>query len=827
MPVTRGQRIQREDDELDILLSLHAIALDGMTDGICVLDSELRIVLFNSRLLEITGSQPNSVKTGTSLRGILEELRSDQSDSFSSAAQMWRHLQEALRQRKTFEVDRRNATGAMIRIQWRPVAGDGWVSTWRPISGEYLQHDLEAQFSRLREAFANSTRGACLYDAQKRLAAYNDQYLKIYGFERGDVKLGMSYKDILALAIRRGIYADVTPEDLLQSRDALFTTEPATRSINLTDGRVVQLTVHPIGEDGWACDYEDITIRVRHERELQEHNQLLDAVLSHMTHGLCAYDQNLRVIAVNRRYLEIYGLTEAEARPGTSLLDLMAGSIAHGVHRPGITAEEMFLDFKARLIENKEPVLHRTLANGRIIAVRHQPMANGGWVGTYEDVTERAQAEENISRMARHDALTGLPNRVLFREQMSEGLARVESYNGTMAVMYLDLDNFKTINDSLGHPTGDKLLQEVASRLGAAVGRGDTIARLGGDEFAILHPVEDDNDIDLLARRLINSVSDPILVDDHELNTSISIGIAIAPDHGNSSNQLMKSADLALYRAKAQGRNNYKFFEPAMDVQLQARRALETDLRRALSAGEFHLVYQPQISLATNKPVAIEALLRWNHPERGLVEPAEFIPVAEETGLIVPLGQWALRQACSDAARWPSGIRVAVNLSPAQFRPRGLVSMVTQILAATGLPAHRLELEITEALLMQQDESSVNALHQLRALGLRIAMDDFGTGYSSLSYLRSFPFDKIKIDQSFVAGGSKRLQSEAIVRAVAELGLSLGIETTAEGIETDEQLDLVRRAGCANWQGYLAGQPCGESEIVKVITRLSRNAAAA
>ncbi|HET7849010.1 MAG TPA: EAL domain-containing protein [Pseudolabrys sp.] len=810
-----------------MLLSLHAIALDGMADGVCVIDGELRIVLFNSRVLEMIGAQASSVKVGASLQNMLEGLTSEQADSSSFAAQMWRDLQEALRQQKTFEAEWRAPKGAMLRVQWRPVAGGGWVSTWRSVERESSQRDLEAQFSRLREAFANSTRGACLYDTRKRLVAYNDQYLRIYGFDRNDIRLGMSYKDILALAIRRGIYADVTPDGLLESRSALFTNEPATQNIHLTDGRVIQLTVHPSGQDGWACDYEDITIRVHHERALREHNQLLDAVLSHMTHGLCAYDRDLRVIAVNRRYLEIYGLTEAEARPGTSLLDLMARSIAHGIHRSGITAEEMFVDFKARLIENKEPVLHRTLANGRIIAVRHQPMANGGWVGTYEDITERAKAEENISRMARHDALTGLPNRVLFREQMSEGLARVDSYNGAMAVMYLDLDNFKAINDSLGHPTGDKLLQEVASRLGGAVGVGDTIARLGGDEFAILHPVDGENDIDFLARRLINSVADPIIVDDHELNTSISIGIAIAPDHGNSSNQLMKSADLALYRAKALGRNNYKFFEPAMDAQLQARRTLEIDLRRALSAGELYLVYQPQISIATNKPVAIEALLRWNHPERGLVEPAEFVPVAEETGLIIPIGQWALRQACSDAARWPSGIRVAVNLSPAQFRGRGLVSMITQTLAATGLAPHRLELEITEALLMQQDESSVNALHQLRAIGLRIAMDDFGTGYSSLSYLRSFPFDKIKIDQSFVAGGSKRLQSEAIVRAVAELGLSLGIETTAEGIETDEHLDLVRRTGCANWQGFLAGRPCRDSEIVKVIRRLSRNAAAA
>jgi diguanylate cyclase (GGDEF)-like protein len=517
---------------------------------------------------------------------------------------------------------------------------------------------------------------------------------------------------------------------------------------------------------------------------------------------------------VNRRYLEIYGLTESEARPGTTLLDLMRRSVARGIHSPGVTAEAMFADFRERLIENKEPVLHRRLADGRVIAVRHQPTASGGWVGTYEDITERHLAHENIARMARHDALTDLPNRLLFREKMEDGLACVQAGEESMAVMCLDLDNFKAINDSLGHPIGDKLLQGVGKRLANILDPKDTIARLGGDEFAILLRQGTSTDAETLARRLIDAVCEPIAIDGHEMNTGISIGIAVAPDNGISGDHLMKCADLALYRAKAEGRNGFRFFETAMDLQMRARHALEVDLRRALAEGEFHLVYQPVVRLDTGETTSMEALLRWTHPERGAIPPVEFIPVAEETRLIMPIGEWVLREACTEAARWPESMRLAVNLSAVQFRNRNLVATVMNALAAAGLSARRLELEITETVLMQEDDTILSMLHQLRGLGVRIAMDDFGTGYSSLGYLRSFPFDKIKIDRSFVSGKCSTAESEAIIRAIAELGTTLGIETTAEGIETTQQMELVRRAGCTEGQGYLIGRPRPISELL-------------
>ena len=359
------------------------------------------------------------------------------------------------------------------------------------------------------------------------------------------------------------------------------------------------------------------------------------------------------------------------------------------------------------------------------------------------------------------------------------------------------------------------------------VGNNDTVVRLGGDEFAVIHPNTDEQDVENLARKLINATANPFMIDGQLIYSSICIGTAIAPEHGCTAEQLMKCADLALYRAKGQGRNAWRLFDPEMDAEIQARRAIEIDLHRALSAGEFRLDYQPLINLATSEVVGMEALLRWTHPQRGPIPPAEFISIAEETGLIVPLGEWVLRQACAEARSWPSAIRLSVNLSPVQFRNRTLVSVVINTLAAERLPAARLELEITEAALMQKDDSVLTMLRQLRELGVRIAIDDFGTGYSSLSYLRKFPLDRIKIDRSFIADSDINVDSAVIVRTISALGQALGIDTTAEGIETAEQLKFVQQAGCTEGQGYFIGRPRAASEAREYIAEFRRVGTAA
>jgi diguanylate cyclase (GGDEF)-like protein/PAS domain S-box-containing protein len=449
------------------------------------------------------------------------------------------------------------------------------------------------------------------------------------------------------------------------------------------------------------------------------------------------------------------------------------------------------------------------------------------------DVTERKRAEAQIEHMAHHDALTGLPNRVLFNRRLDEALERVKRQGETrqgegLAILCLDLDHFKSVNDTLGHLIGDGLLKAVAERITQDLPERSFVARLGGDEFALIQSGVDGPEApSRLAARLIEIVSETYQVDGHEVIVGASIGIALAPDDGEASDALLRAADIALYRAKSDGRGMFHFFEPDMDLRIQARRSLELDLRKAYQNGEFELYYQPLVNLERDEVSGFEALLRWRHPDRGMIQPNEFIPLAEEIGLIVPIGEWVLRRACEEAATWPANIKIAVNLSPVQFRSRGLVQAVLSALAHSGLSAKRLELEITESVLLGETEANIATLHSLRALGASISMDDFGTGYSSLSYLRSFPFDKIKIDRSFVNEMMERADCVAIIRAVAGLGMSLGIATTAEGVETSAQLDCLRAEGCTEIQGYLVSPPRPASEVWQLLAASNARAVSA
>jgi diguanylate cyclase (GGDEF)-like protein/PAS domain S-box-containing protein len=435
------------------------------------------------------------------------------------------------------------------------------------------------------------------------------------------------------------------------------------------------------------------------------------------------------------------------------------------------------------------------------------------------DVTEKRRAETRIAYMAQHDALTGLPNRLLFHERLNEALVRLRRRDEKLAILYLDLDHFKNVNDTLGHPAGDLLLKAAADRLRLCLRDTDVVARFGGDEFAVLQMgLAGAHEASTLADRIVKLISEPFDIDGQRIVIGVSAGIAFAPNDGDSSDLLVRNADMALYEAKKEGRRVFRFFEPGMDARLRSRRALELDLRNALAASEFELYYQPLVILETGVISGFEALLRWRHPRRGMVPPAEFIPLAEEIGLIVPFGEWVLRQACAEAALWPGDLKVAVNLSPVQFKNGNVPQVVVSALANAGLPAARLELEVTESILLEESKINLTTLHKLRALGVSISMDDFGTGYSGMSYLRAFTFDKIKIDRSFVSELAESGDCMAIVRAIARLGTSLGIRTTAEGVETEEQLALVRSEGCTEMQGYLLSRPMPASEIVEFLT---------
>lgn len=551
----------------------------------------------------------------------------------------------------------------------------------------------------------------------------------------------------------------------------------------------------------------------RHTSALQLQNLQLEALLQNLPQGVSMFDKQRRLIKCNAKYAGLYALPAPLREAGTPLADIIDHRISNGSFLSGNAAAEKNGYMAAS--RSREPwVKTLDLQDGRTIHVTHTPLAHGLTLTTHDDITERRRLEHRISHLAHHDALTGLANRHGFQNAIEQAMHSFDGSDCAIAIHFLDLDNFKKVNDTLGHPVGDRLLQAVAQRLQACVRSGDLVARLGGDEFAVIQAINGQPQVvEHLAQRLIAELSKPLQCDEHWLAAGASVGIVIAPRDGSDASTLMKRADLSLYKAKADGRGLYRVFEPAMDTEMQARRKLEHELREALTLGQFVLHYQPIIRTDDQHVTSFETLIRWQHPERGLVGPGEFIPVAEEIGLMNQIGKWVLRQACQDAARWPAHTKVAVNVSAAQFREGSLELEVVVALTAAGIPAHRLELEITESILLEDTDSIVAILQRLRSAGVRIVMDDFGTGYSSLSYLSKFPFDKIKIDRSFIRNIDHDSGALAIVRTIIGLGKSLKVAVTVEGVETVEQCYQLMAEGCTELQGYLFSRPVPAAEI--------------
>jgi len=534
-------------------------------------------------------------------------------------------------------------------------------------------------------------------------------------------------------------------------------------------------------------------------REQEDAQGRFTAAISNMRQGLAMYDAFENLIVCNQQYADLYKLPMRLCAPGTPRRVLLQHRALVGT-RP-----------RRRTVASDGHRLNE-LEDGRMVNISHGPIRGGGFVSTHEDVTEQHRAEEKIARLARHDPLTDLPNRMVFKETLRERLETLGP-GARLAIHYLDLDGFKLVNDTLGHTAGDVLLKKVARRLARAVRASDMLARLGGDEFAILQQISAPEDAEKLASRVNELLSRHFDVDGQRIRIGSSVGISLAFDDARDPDQLVKNADLALYAAKSAGRNIFKFFRPEMADATRERLQLERELREALGAGQLELFYQPQVRLQDAKLIGFEALLRWNHPERGLLAPNAFITVAEETGVINEIGEWAIVQACNEAVNWPDHIRVAVNLSVVQLRSETLRRSVQEALEISGLDPARLELEVTESVMLKDAEANVSALLSLRSLGLKISMDDFGTGYSSLSGLRLFPFDTLKIDRSFVSELSTRDDCAAIVRSVVDLANSLGMSTTAEGIETQQQWHQARALGCKEGQGYLFGAPAPASAL--------------
>jgi diguanylate cyclase (GGDEF)-like protein/PAS domain S-box-containing protein len=694
---------------------------------------------------------------------------------------------------------------------------------WRAARG-LAEHStkLRETNDRFDAALANMPTGLSMFDADGRLMVWNERYVELYGMSPEVVRRGADIHDIVAhrkqtsgLDMDARAYVNEFRNDLLRDGRSV-------KISRLDDGRVMSVTNTAIAGGGWIAIHENITERVGDEEalfnqaaELARINLRFDTALSHMTQGLSMFDERKRLVVWNKRFAELYDVPEKFLKIGTPYEDIIADRFARGVTKADTSPEAV----KAKIAELSSLARdsHRVdeLADGRLLLLSRQPMPGGGWLAIMEDITERKRAEAEIVHLARHDVLTGLANRAEFNEKLEEASKRLKRGGAAITVMMLDLDRFKSVNDMYGHPAGDELLIEVGRRLKSTLRETDLLARLGGDEFAILQeggPAQHEGAI-ALALRILTAISEPFDLGGFEVNVGTSVGIAMAPEHGTEPEGLLKSADLALYTAKTQGRSDYRIYQPGMLEDATSQQLAESELRDAIAEERFELHYQPVVDVATRQICGVEALVRWRHPDRGLVGPDQFIPLAESSGLIAPIGEWILQRACADAAKWPAHIRLAINISAVQFKKGNLFEIVLCALVESGLEPERLELEITETSLLENQEAHLATIRQLKNLGITLALDDFGTGYSSVTYLTNFPFDKIKIDRTFTHGVLERRDYAAVVSSVLTLAKGLDKVTTVEGIETEQQFEYMRQAGVDLAQGYLFSPAVPASEL--------------
>ena len=700
------------------------------------------------------------------------------------------------------------------------------------VIGSFLGMSLVAQRSALRVrqqlheqnkwldgAINNMIQGLCMFDAQDRLVVWNERYRAMYRIDPNHIRRGCTVKDLLSARVAAGTFP-LNPERYeAQLRMALKQGKPFTLTVELSDGRTMAVVNAPMQGGGWVAMHEDITERKRAERERDRTRTFLDTIINNVPQNIIVKElPSLRYLLINKAGEKHIGLPREQ----------MIGKTAAEVFSKGTAAlieqhDREFLKSGNEMVSGEHAIITPD-GNTRVVTTTRLPiMGEDGkpqyMIAVIHDVTERKRQEQRIAHMAHHDPLTELPNRAAFNECLGATLELAARAGESFAVLCLDLDRFKEINDVFGHSVGDAVLCEAARRLESACA-GAFLARVGGDEFTIITPTgPQPGSAEALAERLIASFDSEFDIDDHPLRVGLTVGVGIFPQDGIDPATLVANADAALSRAKSEARGSIRFFEVSMDRQLREKRALQQDLRSAVMRNELALHYQPQAHI-DGKITGFEALVRWHHPRRGLVPPATFIPLAEESGLIMALGEWVLRSACSEAASWPRQLSIAINLSPVQFQHGDLPSLVHQILLETGLPPARLELEITEGVLIGDFTRAVATLRRLKNLGVRIAMDDFGTGYSSLSYLQSFPFDKIKIDQSFIANLGQSQQAAAIVRAVIALGRGLDLPVVAEGVETEAQLKFLAGESCNEIQGYFIGRPMPIADYADVVGRL-------
>jgi diguanylate cyclase (GGDEF)-like protein/PAS domain S-box-containing protein len=810
------QIIREEKSKLDT-------AIDHMTQGLVMFDGSQRLALRNRRYCELYGLSPDAVKPGLPFRDLLMQRKLSGS-LFEDAEGVFNRVVEVLAEGKMSTIVRPAKDGRVVRIVTKPLGGGGWVATHEDITErqqllkvrERAEAVAQEKSAQLDAALNNMAHGLCLHDADGRIIMCNRRYREFMGDEDEPVE-GNALVDVLR---RRAAAGHALPDPgpyVASILTKVRAGEVGLAEMRGANNRILRVVRHPIETGGWVATFEDITDQRRAEQERDRNRAFLDLIINNVPSAIFVKR------ASDRRYVLVNGAGERFwGMPRQEMIGKTAAAVfpAEEASRIEVRDDTLLRSFQPMFDEREiitasgEP---RMILSRRIV-FNDQRDQTLYILGVIDDVTERKLAEARIARLAHYDPLTGVPNRTLFREQLMKELSFARR-GARLAVLCIDLDYFKNINDTLGHRAGDELLKEVAQQIRGCLNESDLIARLGGDEFAVVRTsLQNPKEAEILAQHLRDAVAGrAFYLNGHQTGSDLSIGIALAPEDGLEIDELLNHADLALYGAKAEGRGNYRYYEPEMNARMKRRRALEVDLRSALQKDEFVLYYQPILALESGTISGCEALLRWQHPVRGMVLPAEFVPVAEETGLINSIGEWVLQRACADATNWPSSMRVAVNVSPAQFRNSALPLVVVAALAESGLPAQRLELEITESVLMQNNESSFLMLHQLRELGVRIALDDFGTGYSSLSYLRSFPFDRIKVDRSFVADLLHGGEAAAIVHAILSLASSLKMQTTAEGVETATQRGLLQAAGCDEMQGYLFSLPLPAADIGELV----------
>jgi diguanylate cyclase (GGDEF)-like protein len=678
------------------------------------------------------------------------------------------------------------------------------------------QTDLELTNTRFTAALHNMSQGLCLFDPDQRVVVANARYAEIYRLHDDHVKPGTPLREILRAREENGTSFVTDPDAYLK-----VNVKRAAETHELADGRMISIKRQPMTNGGWLTTHEDVTAEKKNEKllaekaaELEVMNTRFSTALGNMAQGLSMFDDERRLTVWNDRYAELLSLPAHLLKVGTPLHEILADRVARSIR---CKVDDPAVKTKVTELLALPPNASRVdeLQDGKFVMLTRQPMAGGGWVTMIEDITERRRAEAEIVHLARHDVLTGLANRAEFNTRLEEASRRLQRNGGNVTVMMIDLDRFKAVNDTLGHLAGDQLLSEVARRLQSTVRDTDVLARLGGDEFAIIQEGGPDQHEDAvaLALRIIEANSVPFDLSGQEVAVGTSIGIAMAPENGIEPDELLKRADLALYNVKSSGRNDYCLFRNEMLEIVNTQQSAERELREAIAQGQFELHYQPVVDIGTRELCGVETLVRWRHPTKGMIAPDNFIPLAESTGLIVPLGEWILLQACADAANWPTHVKVAVNISAIQFKKGNLFELILGVLVKTGLQPERLELEITETSLLENQEAHLTTIRQLKNLGLSIALDDFGTGFSSINYLTIFPFDKIKIDKSFTKGILSRADCKAVVASSLALAKGLSIITTVEGIETEEQFDYMRAAGVELAQGYLFGKPVPIAEF--------------